>query len=89
MAVTRPALTIDVDEGPSVDVILPLPPGRESGVGVLDVDRIGIAVAGQPRGQAEARPGPPGLCISPRANWLILDGGVSRKSREEPHAPEL
>jgi hypothetical protein len=44
-------MTIDVDECASLDVVLPLPRDRESGVGVLDVDRLGIPISGQPRSQ--------------------------------------
>jgi hypothetical protein len=42
---------IDVDKDPSLDVVSPLPLDREASVGVLDVDRLGIAITGQPRGQ--------------------------------------
>src|SRR5215831_13034191 len=44
-------VTIDIDEGPSLDVVLPLPLDRESRVGILDMDRFGIAIASQPCGQ--------------------------------------
>jgi hypothetical protein len=41
-------MTIHVDEGPSLNTVLPLPPDREGGVGVLDVNRFEIS---KPRGQ--------------------------------------
>src|SRR5258707_996635 len=44
-------MTVHVDEGPSLNTVLPFPPDRECGVGVLDVDRFGFSIAGQPRGQ--------------------------------------
>src|SRR5215471_15229463 len=53
--------TIDVDKRPSLDVVLPLPLDRESGVGVLDMDRFGIAIASQPRGQVVERIQQPGI----------------------------
>ena len=54
-------MTLDVDEGPSLDVVLPLPLDRESGVGVLDMNRFGIAIASQPCGQVIERIEQPGI----------------------------
>src|ERR1700746_2512862 len=47
----RHPTTMTIHEGPSLNTVLPLPPDREGDVGVLDVNRFGIAIAGQPRGQ--------------------------------------
>jgi hypothetical protein len=52
----RPAgITIDVDEASALDAVLPLPLDRERRVGVLDLDRFGIALAGDQHGQVIAR----------------------------------
>ena len=45
------AMRIHVDEGPSLNSVLPFPSDCECGFGVLDVARFGISIAGQPRGQ--------------------------------------
>src|SRR5215472_12871328 len=49
------AMIIDVDEAPSLDPVVPLPLDRESGVGVLDVNRFGVTVPGHPGSQMVGR----------------------------------
>src|SRR5499427_9879750 len=54
-------MTIDVDEGSSLDAVLSLPLDRERRVGVLDMDRFGIALARRPHGQVIGRIEQPGI----------------------------
>ena len=50
-----PGFSIDVNECWSLDAIVALPVNREGGIVFLDVDRFGVAVAGQPCGELIGR----------------------------------
>ena len=45
------AIPIGVNEGGPLDAIMALPADREGGIGFFDVDRLGVAIMGELRGE--------------------------------------
>ena len=55
------AIPIGVNEGGPLDAIMALPVDREGGIGFFDVDRFGLAITGEPRGELIGRVEQPGI----------------------------
>ena len=51
----RAAIPIGVNEGGPFDAIMALPADREGGIRFFDVDRFGLAITGEPRGELIGR----------------------------------
>jgi hypothetical protein len=67
-------LTIDVDEGRSVEAIVARPSDRKRGLGFLDGDRFGIAVTGKPCGEMIAGVEKPGVAGLGREQGQLVGG---------------
>src|ERR1700738_2626224 len=68
------AISIEVNETGPLDTIMALPTDREGGIGFLDVDRFGGAIAGQPCGELIGRVEQPSIAGFGREQNKLTDG---------------
>jgi hypothetical protein len=68
------AISIEVNESGPLDTIMALPTDREGGIGFLDVDRFGAAIAGQPCGELIGRVEQPSIAGFGREQNKLTDG---------------